>query len=537
MTNLDLPQISISRYVDLLKRRKWTVLPVSLLGMLVGALIAVAMPRYYEAWTEVRFNAEAMLTDRDRQLTDPLEELLAQANHLIPARVPEVLDSLDWPEAHSDDEDARADFVAEVTRRVSVADVGTGSRRDRANTILRISYRDTDGHRAAEFTNALRDAWIKAQKDKVESDNREVRREVQERKAGIEELVESLAREVATWEQKNKLDPSMRADSKLQGAPTLEAARLEDRRLLALAESERDELEVELDALRQTLDGGMIEPRIPAPPPPIDPLLGQELLVLQARIAHLKRTKDYYQPGTQQRTLYEQQLAKAQEELVAKTPVPATKTIPNPDYRQQEERRDALLTRRTALRTRIAALEERIEQTERELRERPGILQEYNERVSRYQAARTRLSAVETELDQVTALARRIEASRPYSTLGDAQVPRRPSTNVTLLALMGSLVGLGVAVGLILAFDALRFTYKTLDDLERGLPVPVLGGVSHVETVEEHSQVRRGRWLVSLLAVTLLFLIVAVATFYYVAPARLPTWARDLLDMVLGGTE
>ena len=36
MTQLDLPQISLQRYLDLLRRRRWQVIPVSLLGLLIG---------------------------------------------------------------------------------------------------------------------------------------------------------------------------------------------------------------------------------------------------------------------------------------------------------------------------------------------------------------------------------------------------------------------------------------------------------------------------------------------------------------------
>jgi len=538
MTNLDLPPISLARYVELLKRRKWQVVPVSLLGMLVGALIALAVPRYYVATTEVRFNAEHLLTDQMRQFSDPLESLLADAYHLVPLRVPEVLKQLGWQEALVDDDDARAQFVSEVTRRVEVADVGTGPRRNRSNTVLRISYRDTDGRRAADFANALRETWMKAQLEEALAINREERRQVQERQNALQESVEALEREVRSYEAKHKLDPSVRDANLLVVSSTISAQQREDERERARAQMELDEVQVQIDELRQTLEGRIVPERVPAPPPPIDTALALELQALELEILRARKTAKIFMPGTSYRQSYEQKVAELEEQKKAKTPVPATAYVPNPEYLALNEKLGQLQGRSTALAQRIATLTKLIDKTEQEIAARPGIVQGYRQRTEALAAEYGKLHAVESELDRVTALARRIEASKPYSMLSEARVPRRPTEpNVTILALMGSLVGLGVAIGLIFAFDALRFTYKTLEDLERGLAVPVLGGVSHVETVEERSQVRRGRWIVSVLAIALLFLIVAVATFYYVAPARLPTWARDVLDMMLGGGE
>ena len=36
MTQLDLPQVSLQRYVDLVRRRRWQLVPISLFGLVVG---------------------------------------------------------------------------------------------------------------------------------------------------------------------------------------------------------------------------------------------------------------------------------------------------------------------------------------------------------------------------------------------------------------------------------------------------------------------------------------------------------------------
>jgi hypothetical protein len=165
----------------------------------------------------------------------------------------------------------------------------------------------------------------------------------------------------------------------------------------------------------------------------------------------------------------------------------------------------------------------------------PTLHQQYREKLDRETAARKRLDEINAQLDAADGKGRELRSSSPYSIEQKARMPPRPTEpSVALLAIMGCLLGLGAAIGLVFALDAVRFTFKTMEDLERSLPVPVLGGVSHIETHLERSTTRRGRITVSVVAASILFLIVAVVTIYYVAPARLPTFARELLDMVLG---
>jgi uncharacterized protein involved in exopolysaccharide biosynthesis len=47
VSQIELPQFSMQRYVDLLRRRRWQVIPVSVIGLLVGGLVALFIPRYY----------------------------------------------------------------------------------------------------------------------------------------------------------------------------------------------------------------------------------------------------------------------------------------------------------------------------------------------------------------------------------------------------------------------------------------------------------------------------------------------------------
>lgn len=534
MSQLDLPPISFARYLDLLKRRKWLVVPVSLLGMIIGALIAASVPRFYVASTDVHFNAEHLLSAEARGLVDPLEELLSSARPLIEAQVPEVLRQLGWQEALVDDADERAQFVAEVTSRVTVTDLGT-ERRNRVHTNLRITYRDTDGKRAGDFANALRDHWISKQLSDLERVGNAQVQIVLERRRQAQEQVDGMVREITRFQSVHKIDPALSGDNLLTVERSRQAQLQEDRRRQEQLQLDLEKLNSEIASLRQQLEG-QIQPLIPAPPPAIDPVLALELQELRLQIrGHALKLKWVYNEGTPEHETISKLLASLQEELKAKTPIVERQLVSNPEYLTLQRRLDTLDGERRALEGTIDTLGKRIAKTETELAGLPPLMQEYNEKLEARNRVYQRLAQVEADFNRVSEAALQVRSSKPFDVLREAKRPPRPTEpNIAVLAIIGSLFGLGIAVGLIFAFDVLRFTYKTIDELERGLQVPVLGGVSHVETQIERSQTRRGRFMVSGLAMLLVFLIVAVATLYYVAPARLPVWARDVLDVVLG---
>jgi hypothetical protein len=95
-------------------------------------------------------------------------------------------------------------------------------------------------------------------------------------------------------------------------------------------------------------------------------------------------------------------------------------------------------------------------------------------------------------------------------------------------------LGLGAAIGLILLLDVLQGTFKTVEDVERALSVPVLGGMSHLETEEERRDLQRVRKRNSLIVLALLMLGGTVLLIYLVNPSALPSFVRDVLSFLLG---
>ena len=125
--------------------------------------------------------------------------------------------------------------------------------------------------------------------------------------------------------------------------------------------------------------------------------------------------------------------------------------------------------------------------------------------------------------------------SEPPITFQRVGVPQHPTDpNGLLVALFGCLLGLSAAIGLILLIDILQGTFKTVDDVERALPIPVLGGMSHFETGDQLQMAKASRRRSSWMAAAVLGSAVIVVTIYYVAPERLPSAALNVLSLVLG---
>jgi hypothetical protein len=70
--------------------------------------------------------------------------------------------------------------------------------------------------------------------------------------------------------------------------------------------------------------------------------------------------------------------------------------------------------------------------------------------------------------------------------------------------------------------------------VERAVTVPVLGGMSHLETDADRQVSARRRRRVSVTAGAFVTLCVAIVIIFYVDPTRLPPIVRDLLALLLG---
>ncbi|MBM4063562.1 MAG: hypothetical protein FJ265_21055, partial [Planctomycetes bacterium] len=157
MTQVDLPQVSVQRYLELLRRRRWQVIPVSLLGLVIGGLVAFFIPRYYVAQSVLTYESPpgASVARGDE---DPFLVIVDTARLTLPNAIESAVKTLGWEQAAIADPFERTQALRQLEGRLEVGDANPGKGRKHARIV--VTYRDRDGLRSADFVNTLVGTWM-----------------------------------------------------------------------------------------------------------------------------------------------------------------------------------------------------------------------------------------------------------------------------------------------------------------------------------------------------------------------------------------
>lgn len=534
MTQVELPQLSLQRYVDLVKRRRWQVLPVSLLGLLIGGIVAFFIPRYYVAETELVYQGSTQGSNEE----DPMRQIVASASTAIPLVVRKVItEKLKWPEALLLDDHDLEQFAKAVRNRIGVND-GNADMRRRDFAVIQLRYSDRDGRRAADFLNTLVKTWIEERLAEMKAQAEAARRQADLAVQAHSSTYETLLEDCSVMEARYLIEPDLDRGEK-RAAMLARQKKLEaDEEALRAKAGELAGLDKSIEQQREVLA------RLPER---ITPTLGdlekageqnEELKLMVAMVARAEAAVAGFQPGTRQRRFQEQLLASQRQMLEAITPKPASGdgTIPNPAREEPQKALNESEVAREKLAAEVVALQAAVTVDLPAMRERIEAFKEYDRKCRlRDDAKQARDLALAARKAAEAQLAR-LTTDVPIRQSFDAVKPPRPTEpNILVVALVGCVLGLAIAIGLILLLDLLQGSFKTIDDVERGLGVPVLGAISHLETDDERQAAVRSRTRASLVAFAFVALVVAVGMVFYFDPARLPASVRDLLSLVLGG--
>lgn len=533
MTQVELPQLSLQRYVDLVRRRRWQLVPISLLGLVVGAVVAFLIPKYYVAEASVEHQEVAGEMERGE---NPFKRIVDSSQETIRLAAGKAMEALKWPEAAIGDPSRRTLEEAKVRSRLVVIDSNAGDK-TRTYAHIRILYKDTDAQRSADFANALVDTWIQGRVQKLRSSHQEQATRANADFAEWDRTYERYLQEKQDLEVRFRIrpdfDPRLQQEEMRRRQDTQRMLReqLRDRETkVAMHKADAERTRTELAATaervapsqRELLEAARTRPE-----------LAPLLLQLQLSVAGLEAWK----PGTRERTKQEREIARMRDTIFASMALDldADGKIANPAH--------AALVKKLA--DAVAAGEQLVGEIERLQRDIAADTQEIEQLAEGYRlieskrkdldtAAQKRADAAARQQKQGQYLAA-LEQALPVQPLQRASPPPHPTDpNILVVALIGAVLGLGAAIGLILLLDLLQGTFKTAEDVERALGVQVLGAMSHMETDAERTFAVRSRRRAGVTAFLFMGLVVAVVVVYYRAPTRLPGIVRDLLALVLG---
>lgn len=540
MTQLDLPQISVQRYVELLKRRRWQVVPASLFGLLLGGLIAFFIPRYFVASTLVEHQLAPGMERRGKE--DPFRGIVDSAQVTIPLAIAETIKKLEWPEAAATDPSVRSENEREIRGRLDINDFN--ARLDRDYLQLRITYKDRDGQRSAAFLNTLVEVWIAQRLAELRAGAEQVRSLAADHYGKLNAAYDQLLAERQHLETEYGIDPRLDLVEQRLAQRRMATEQKERADSLALKQASLQSQQQLLESLRTELS--LTDKRLPLLGGAEDPAGGPaaelriQIFERMTEIQYWQRTQKNFKDHTATYRGATRRIAELEDQLAELGAAPGVDTDfnsrLNPRYLELEAQIKACEAEIERLQVEIKALQVRIaEEAARLLRLAEGFAL-YTPTVNNLEDAR---------LERERALAAKVQADRELGRLQNEQTvrqaggkvfppPRPTDPNIMVVALIGCVLGLGFAIALILLLDVLQGTFKTIDEIERSLAVPVLGGMSHLETDVQRQRLQRGRRRWSLFAAALLFLSVVVITVYYLDPTRLPPAVRDALAMLLG---
>lgn len=538
MTQAELPQLSqlsLQRYVDLVKRRRWQVVPVSLLGLVIGGLIAFFIPRYFVARTLLEHQQVPAGPDDPEH---PFRAVVDTAKSTIPLMAGEAIQELKWPEAMALDEFGRSQFERDVESRISVYETNGGDK-TRSYALISVEYRDRDGARAASFLNKLVEVWGRVRIEELRQPAEEQRLRASTNADRARRTLAGYVREKQDLERQYGFDPQTDINVQRMEWPKQEAGRRQQAKALQQDRSERVALAASIATDRSVLAD--TQARVP---PDATNLLAEAIQVEEAKpliALWLRAKREYeqtYQPGTSQHYSAKRKAAMLLEQikgLVPQPPVDADGLVPNPVYTKLLEKVTTNETKLAALVAKIEAREKALEAEQRRFAARVEGFGIYTQKLAQIKEARAAKDNALGELNSATELLAQLQRELPVRTKRPAVVPPAPTEpNILIIALVGCILGLGAAIALILALDVLQGSFKTLDDVERGLPVPVLGGVAHLETRAEREQAVRGRRRVVVVSGSAVALLTVVVSIFYFDSTMLPPVVRDILAIILG---
>ena len=508
---------------------------MSVAGLIVGAVVAFFIPRYYVAKTTITYKGGA-LDPRSRTAADPLFAKVTNARLSLHHTLETTLEKLNLIGSNPDDPE-RQGIIARYDGRIEVNEY---SFEDRGYKNIELLVRDQDGERSALLANQLRRDWINSLLHELELEAGQAANHANQTVAELYLAHHDLLQSIEQVQGKYDIQPDI---------PGSTWAIEEKRGLLDRVrelENARDDIKAEIEVARRNLEFKREEISITSPTRPksqvVRELTPEQRAVLQGLedklLYYTSQALDSRIAATRELALARVASYQAQIDAIRSGVGPAgsdgAEDVPNPEYATLLKERQAIENELSRLNTQLRLKLEQLDAQERRRADLQEAFVIYGKLLAEKATSDQKIAAA---TEESIAQTNRFEISKrgsPFEQV-DAAVPPTPTEpGFLLVAFAGSIVGLGAAIGFVLLADFLRSTFKTVDDVGYALAVPVLGVMAHLETADQRASTVRHRRRLTLVAASFVVLNLSLVTVYYVKRTSLPVWVVQALDRVLG---
>lgn len=195
----------------------------------------------------------------------------------------------------------------------------------------------------------------------------------------------------------------------------------------------------------------------------------------------------------------------------------------NPAYVSIRTQREAAMTERTSLMTQVSQIQARIAELEQRQAQAPGVEREYTDLMRDLTSERAKYDELrQKEMD--AQLVENLETQRKGERFTLIEPPIQPeipvSPNRKLIVLLGGVLALGAALGMMFLLETFDTRIRDRDHVIRLLGVAPLASVPYIELAEEQ-QARRKRRMLSLAGAAATLVVTAVLFHLFVRPLDL----------------
>ncbi len=510
-------QKTLNDYVDILKRRKWTLIIPALTFFLAAAAIALSLPPIYKSTSTILVEEQEIPVEFiTAKVTSFAEQRIQTINQRIMSYT-RLIDIINRLNLYPDLRDKwTTEEIAEKMREdihfesasVDVVDRHTG-RPTTATIAFTLSYEGKNPDTVQRVTSVLTSLFLQENLEVRKRQTKETSKFIEEEMKKVRVNLNELDAEMAAFKAKHINELPSLLQLNLQSLHTMESsiARLNER--LGALKERKEYLETQLAV--------------------ISPNLEQEqrtrMEELKLQLAYLKsRFSDEYPDVIKVKTeLVEiekgQNLRNDESELTDNRP-------DNPAYITLASQLAGTQSDIDSTRRQIMEFTQKVSQYRRRIEATPKVEEEYNSLLIEQENTRGKYSDLMRKLMEARVAygLEKDQKGERFTLIEPARLPKKPhKPNRIVILLIGVVLGIGVGCGVAYLKEIADQTVRNADNLTLATSFPVLVTVPEITTNKDAISTRKKR--ICLMTGLALFILISLVGFHYLVMDLNIVWA------------